>query len=102
MARGYGTADEAFDQVVDFLEHFSALEDPRQRAKVLYPLDEVLLLCLLGGPVRAPRRLRSRHLSRVHPGTDDNQCPIWAKSIGVTFGPSDRIQGIIQGHRRER
>lgn len=42
------TAAEAFEQVVDFLEHFSDLEDPRQRAKVLYPLDEVLLLCLLG------------------------------------------------------
>ncbi len=31
---------------LDFLEHFSELEDPRQRAKVLYPLDEVLLLTL--------------------------------------------------------
>lgn len=31
---------------LDFLEHFSGLEDPRQRAKVLYPLDEVLLLTL--------------------------------------------------------
>jgi predicted transposase YbfD/YdcC len=41
-------ADEAFDQVVEFLEHFAGLEDPRQRAKVLYPLDEVLLLCLVG------------------------------------------------------
>ena len=48
MTVRYGTADEAFDQVVDFLEHFDDLEDPRQRAKVLYPLDEVLLLCLLG------------------------------------------------------
>jgi predicted transposase YbfD/YdcC len=48
MARGYARSDEAFDEVVDFLEHFDALEDPRQRAKVLYPLDEVLLLCLLG------------------------------------------------------
>jgi len=26
---------------------FSDLDDPRQRAKVLYPLDEVLLLCLM-------------------------------------------------------
>ncbi len=48
MGQGYGTAAEAFDQVVDFLEHFNDLEDPRQAAKVLYPLDEVLLLCLLG------------------------------------------------------
>jgi predicted transposase YbfD/YdcC len=48
MARRFATVDEAFDQVVDFLEHFDDLEDPRQHAKVLYPLDEVLLLCLLG------------------------------------------------------
>jgi len=31
---------------LDFLEHFSALADPRQSKKVLYPLDEVLLLTL--------------------------------------------------------
>ncbi len=48
MAEKLGTASEAYDEVVDFLEHFTELEDPRQRAKVLYPLDEVLLLCLLG------------------------------------------------------
>ena len=27
MARGYARADEAFDQVVDFLEHFEDLGD---------------------------------------------------------------------------
>lgn len=31
---------------VDFLTHFSVLEDPRQQRKVLYPVDEVLLLTL--------------------------------------------------------
>ena len=31
---------------LDFLEHFGALEDPRQSKKVLYPLDEVLLVTL--------------------------------------------------------
>jgi hypothetical protein len=30
-----------------FLEHFESLPDPRQRGKVIYPLNEVLLLCLL-------------------------------------------------------
>ena len=30
----------------DFLTHFEAVEDPRQAAKVAYPLDEVLLLVL--------------------------------------------------------
>ncbi len=32
-----------------FWEHFEDLGDPRQRAKLFYPLDEVLRLCLLGG-----------------------------------------------------
>ena len=41
-------AAEAFDTIVDFLKSFEDLDDPRQRAKVLYPLDEVLLLVLLG------------------------------------------------------
>lgn len=31
---------------LDFLAHFSGLPDPRQALKVLYPLDEVLLLTL--------------------------------------------------------
>jgi predicted transposase YbfD/YdcC len=40
-------AERAFDQVVEWLEHFESLEDPRQAGKVWYPLDEVLLLCLV-------------------------------------------------------
>jgi hypothetical protein len=39
---------EAFDTIVDFLESFECLADPRQRGRVLYPLDEVLLLVLRG------------------------------------------------------
>lgn len=31
---------------LDFLEYFSALPDPRQSKKVLYPLDEVLFVTL--------------------------------------------------------
>ncbi len=38
----------AFDETVVFLSHFKDLHDPRQQGKVTYPLDEVLLLCLLG------------------------------------------------------
>jgi len=37
----------AFSEAIVFLEHFEGLADPRQRGKVLYPVDEVLLLCLL-------------------------------------------------------
>jgi predicted transposase YbfD/YdcC len=37
----------AFSEAVAFLSHFSGLPDPRQAGKVIYPLAEVLLLCLL-------------------------------------------------------
>ena len=40
-------ADRAHDQVIGWLEHFEELEDPRQSGKVAYPLDEMLLQCLL-------------------------------------------------------
>src|SRR5271169_4772089 len=41
-------ADEgAFSETVVFLTHFRDLPDRRQPGKVTYPLDEVLLLCLL-------------------------------------------------------
>ena len=33
---------------VAFLSHFAALRDPRQAAKVLYPLPEILLIVLCG------------------------------------------------------
>ena len=44
-----GTAESCagFDETVVFLTYFKDLTDPRQRGKVAYPLDEVLLLCLL-------------------------------------------------------
>ena len=37
----------ALFETVVFLRHFNDLSDPRQRGKVVYPLDEVLLLSLL-------------------------------------------------------
>lgn len=37
----------ALGEAVSFLEHFEDLRDGRQAAKVVYPLDEVLLLSLL-------------------------------------------------------
>jgi len=41
-------ADETvFDETVVFLKHFKDLKDPRQPGKISYPLDEILLLCLL-------------------------------------------------------
>jgi predicted transposase YbfD/YdcC len=37
----------ALGEAIVFLKYFNDLPDPRQRGKVVYPLDEVLLLCLL-------------------------------------------------------
>ncbi len=37
----------AFDETIVFLHYFKDLTDPRQPGKVCYPLEEVLLLCLL-------------------------------------------------------
>ena len=37
----------AFDEAVVFLSCFKDLKDPRQQGWVTYPLDEILLLCLL-------------------------------------------------------
>ena len=40
-------ASGAINEAVVFLDYFKDLPDPRQRGKVIYPLAEVLLLCLL-------------------------------------------------------
>jgi len=42
-----GEGFAALSEAVVFLNHFKDLPDPRQLGKVIYPLDEVLLLCLL-------------------------------------------------------
>jgi predicted transposase YbfD/YdcC len=42
-----GAAPDAGYETLVFLEFFEDLPDPRQRGKVMYPLDEVLLLALL-------------------------------------------------------
>lgn len=39
--------DGAIGEGLVFLKHFEDLPDPRQAGKVSYPLDEILLLCLL-------------------------------------------------------
>lgn len=44
---GAATDCAAFAEAVVFLSYFKGLRDPRQLGKVTYPLDEVLLLCLL-------------------------------------------------------
>lgn len=38
---------ETLFETIVFLNHFKELSDPRQRGKIMYPLDEILLLTLL-------------------------------------------------------
>jgi predicted transposase YbfD/YdcC len=47
MMHDAATDGAAFDEAVVFLSYFKDLADPRQHGKVTYPLDEILLLCLL-------------------------------------------------------
>jgi len=47
MERASCSELSAFDEAVVFLDYFNDLADPRQAGKVIYPLPEVLLLCLL-------------------------------------------------------
>jgi predicted transposase YbfD/YdcC len=42
-----GDDSGAIAETVVFLNHFKDLPDPRQRGKIMYPLAEVLVLCLL-------------------------------------------------------
>jgi predicted transposase YbfD/YdcC len=44
---GMGVDCGAFGEAVSFLSHFNELPDRRQPGKVMYPIDEVLLLSLL-------------------------------------------------------
>jgi predicted transposase YbfD/YdcC len=37
----------ALDETIVFLSYFKGLNDPRQQGKVAYPIEEILLLCLL-------------------------------------------------------
>ena len=77
-----------------FLCHFNELPDPRQAVKVVYPLDEVLLLSLLA--VRAGAEAftdiarfgdkKLAHLRRFRPFLDDTPPP---DRIGEIFATLD-------------
>jgi hypothetical protein len=47
MANTQSQVERAYDQVLEWQKHFEELEDPRQSGKVAYPLEEMLLQCLL-------------------------------------------------------
>lgn len=48
------------------LHHFAALKDPRQRAKVVYPLPEILLLALCATIVGAEDFVEITHWGEIH------------------------------------
>src|SRR6478609_7449679 len=61
--RGHGmeaatSARGALAEAVGFLSYFRDLKDSRQPGKVSYPLDEILLLCLLAVLQQTAGRLR--------------------------------------------
>src|SRR5688500_14912647 len=66
----------ALGETIVFLDHFRSLPDPRQRGKVIYPLEEVLLLCLLAVLARAESDIarfgtkKRELLRRFRPFTD--------------------------------
>ena len=71
------TTDYAvFDETVVFLSYFKDLTDPRQQGKVTYPLDDVLLLCLLAVPAG----------SKAATSSQGPQCP---------FQPVDRPKRTV-------
>ena len=47
------------------LDHFSGLDDPRQRGKVLYPLPEIMLLTLCATLSGAEDFVETRQGNRV-------------------------------------
>ena len=77
----------AFGEAVVFLRHFRDLPDPRQRGKVTYPLDEVLLVCLLGVLAGSETfvdiaRFGDRKLEPVkRPGRPERQQPLAANRV---------------------
>ncbi len=44
---GAATEFDAIDEATIFLRYFKDMPDHRQKGKVVYPLEEILLLCLL-------------------------------------------------------
>jgi hypothetical protein len=47
-----------------FLEHFSALRDPRQAGKIVYPVSEIMLLVLCATLAGAEDFVEIRHWGR--------------------------------------
>jgi hypothetical protein len=68
MEEGSARIFEGLAETTEFLGYFKELPDRRHPGKVIYPLDEILLLCLgrgagLGGKLRRHRAVQLRKAS---------------------------------------
>src|ERR1700731_2351861 len=92
----------ALSEALVFLNHFKDLSDPRQPGKVIYPLDEVLLLCLLavlGGAetfvdIALFGEKKLALLRRFRPFRDGPPSP---DKLGDFFAPLDAGKFWVQG-----
>ena len=53
-------------ETTSLLHHFAALNDPRQRVKVFYPLPEIVLLVLCATIVGADDFVEINHWGKIH------------------------------------
>ena len=92
------TADSgAFGEAVVFLNYFNEIPDPRQRGKIMYPLDEVLLLALLAVLAGADSfvdiarfgRMKLEFLQRFRPFLDGTPSH---DHLGDIFAALDAVQ----------
>ena len=72
----------AFDETVVFLDYFKDLPDPRQAGKVIYPLPEVLLLCLLAVQAGAETFV---YIARF--GEEEDRCAAAVPAVFATARP---------------
>src|SRR5580692_8004067 len=86
----------AVDETVVFLNYFKDLEDPRQQGKVDYPLEEILLLCLLAVVAGVDTRHRYR---RVRPQEAEPAASLPAVHKGHTGARSPRRHPGCPGPR---
>lgn len=84
-------SEEAVLERVVFLDHFSDLPDPRQLGKVVYPLDEILLLTdSLKGLVMIGNEPRSITELNMRPATTLRLQPILPASWRRRFNNTGR------------
>ncbi|WP_209428351.1 ISAs1 family transposase [Pararhodobacter sp. SW119] len=99
----------AVSKSIVFLRYFEDLPDPRQRAKVMYPLPEVLLLCLLAvlagaetitdivrfGEAKLALLRRFRPFAEGTPGRTESETRFYITSLTL---PADQIGAMVRDH----